>query len=146
MKTHWLDIIDIVKDEKNAKMIQNNHAFDLLCDLNKENYRLSVKNNIVYILEVNVKIQKGWIGNILEEEKNIIFQIGITCFDKKEFVNISQKIDENFYSDKKALPLPPIPPPPPPVPIKQKEKQEQNEKFSWDDIMIELKKRRKTIH
>ena len=141
MKTHFLDIVDICNEEKNAKMIQNNHAFNLLCELNKENCRLYVKNNIIYIFEVNVKIQKGWMTNVVEEQKKILFQVGLSVFGKKESVNISkEKIDEQFYSAKK-IEIPKAPPPPPASKVSK-----ENKNISWDDIMGELKTRRKTIH
>jgi hypothetical protein len=45
-----LDIISIEEDEKVAKNIQNNHSFNLLCELNKSKslYKLEIKYNTNY--------------------------------------------------------------------------------------------------
>lgn len=132
MKTHNVDIVDILSDEKSAKICQNSHAFNLL----GENLRLCVKNNIIQIFEINIKIQKGWIKNLLEEEKRIIYEIGIVTFGKNPIQPM--KIRQDFFEPPKKI----QPPPPPPPPSSQKNKKEPN----WNDIMNELRKRRSTIH
>jgi hypothetical protein len=91
-----LDIISIEEDEKIAKNIQNNHSFNLLCDLNKNKslYKLEIKNNIIQIIEINIDIKNGWISNTITEKKHSVYEIGIINYFK------------NFKKDNLPLPLP----------------------------------------
>jgi hypothetical protein len=81
-----LDIISIEEDEKVAKSIQNNHSFNLLCDLNKNKslYKLEIKQNIIQIIEININIKNGWISNTITENKQSIYEIGIITYFKKD--------------------------------------------------------------
>lgn len=96
IKSYDLEIISIENSEKDAKMVQNNYSFNLLCELNKKHnlYRLEVKNNTIQIIEVSINIYKGWISDQFSERKNPIYEVGVKIFEKKE---------------KQTLPIPTIP-------------------------------------
>lgn len=144
-----IEIIDIHTDHKSARIRQNSHAFELLCNLG-QNYKLQVENQKIYIMEISVKIEKGWLTNVVKEQGKIIYEIGISHYNTITNMEIPKEIiHSNFYTPRNTPPNSPknisqnipksIPKPPPPPPPK-------NTKPSWDDILIELKKRRSTIH
>ena len=85
-----LDIISIENDEQIAKNIQNNHSFNLLCDLNKNksSYKLEIKHNIIQIIEINIDIKNGWISNTITENKQAIYEIGVILFQKRKIVSV----------------------------------------------------------
>lgn len=93
---HQLEIVSIEDDEKNAKNIQNNHSFNLLCNLNKNKslYKLEIKQNIIQIIEINIDIKNGWISNTITENKQSIYEIGIINYLKKDFIKL-ESLDES---------------------------------------------------
>jgi hypothetical protein len=133
IRTYHLDIVGIVDDEKDAKNIQNNHSFSLLCELNKLSnlYRLEFKENVIQVQEISINIQKGWISNQLNESKIPIYEIGIKTYYKKiDSVTPVAPLEIKEIISKKN---------------NQKIKNNGQEK-SWDNVLMELKKRRETIH
>lgn len=105
IRTHALEIITIEDDEKAAKNLQNNHSFNLLCELNKKEslYKLELKNNIIQIIEININIQNGWISDKVREIKNPIFEIGIINYTKENF---SLSIQESYIPSPNSQPPP----------------------------------------
>lgn len=138
IKTFSIEIITIEDDEKEAKNVQNNHSFTLLCELNKKQslYKLELKNNIIQIIEININIQNGWIGDKVKEVKNPILEIGIISYNcKKEF---SLTIKESYILpnisniQNKAINT---------INQQPKEKIQEQTKYIWKDVLSELNKR-----
>jgi len=101
IRTHYLEIITIENEEKDAKITQNSHSFELLCELNKKEslYKLELKNNVIQIIEININIQNGWISDKVSEIKKPIFEIGVIKYEyKKEKFNLS--IEEKYIEYK----------------------------------------------
>ena len=99
-----LDIISIENDEQIAKNIQNNHSFNLLCDLNKNksSYKLEIKHNIIQIIEINIDIKNGWISNTITENKQAVYEIGVISYFKKE--KLPLYINETYIPSIPSIP------------------------------------------
>ncbi len=95
-----IQIISIDEDEKNSKTIQNSHAFNLLCELNKKEslYKLEVKSDIIHIIQINININSGWISNKITEDKIPIYEIGIITY-KDPTIKSLEYISEKNIND-----------------------------------------------
>ena len=162
---HNLDIISIEDKDEDAKTIQNNHSFTLLCDLNKNQslYKLEVKHNIIQIIEVNISINNGWLSNNITENKKPIYEIGIITYCKfglnsqdikdsyipsnKNSEKKQEPMSSNKNSEKKQEPIP-VPKPPPQIFQTKSEKNETKnvKKGGLSSVLEELKNKHKQMN
>jgi hypothetical protein len=160
-----LQIISIETNEKTAKTILNTHAFDLLSKLSsnsnnlvQNSYRLEINNNIIQIIEITPSISKGWISNSINENRRPIYELGVIEYKTNAPIansNISININETYMNTSTTIvqdvqaqiPKPPKLPKAPQI-SKEVSKEVSKEKKgpSWDDVLLEIKKRRCTIH